>query len=87
MSIHPGVQKLPLKLHVCPAKLLRGRSDNCREILLDAWSGPSSSQGNPKHPCKSALYRLVPLFLTLKGLHTAQICCNLALSFFWLTSF
>lgn len=35
MSIHPGVQKLPLKLRVCPAKQLPDRSDNHRGLLLD----------------------------------------------------
>lgn len=35
VSIHSGVQKLPLELYVCPAKELRGRSDDLRGLLLD----------------------------------------------------
>lgn len=49
---------------------------------MDALSAASCSQGNLKHPNKSAVHRLVPLSLTPNNLHTIQICCNSTLPFF-----
>lgn len=88
MRIHLGVQKLPLELYVCPAKELRGRSNDLRGLLLDgciecSQLQPGESEASEQVSCAQT----GPFVPDSKQLEHNPNLLQFDSAFFWPTSF